>query len=84
MVEIFKVKLPKEHHDDLQEAVPKVAEDLRVWQEYVEGKGKRKQSHRVGGKEFKDGPGNLQWTMLLTKYFPFTVQEHDSDNLFVL
>ena len=64
MVEVFKVKLPKEHHDDLQEAVPKVTEDLRVWKEYVEGKGKSKQSHRVGGKEFKDCPGNLQWTIL--------------------
>ena len=64
MVEVFKVKLPKEHHDDLQEAVSKVAEDLRVWQEYVEGEGKSKQIDRVGGKEFKDCPGNLQWTIL--------------------
>ena len=47
MVEVFKVKLPKEHHDDLQEAVSKVAEDLRVWQEYVEGEGESKQIDRV-------------------------------------
>ena len=63
MVQIFKVKLPKEHHDDLQEAVSKVAEDLRVWQEYVEGEGESEQNHGVAKEEFKDCPGDLQWTM---------------------
>ena len=74
MVEVFKVELPKEHHDDLQEAVPKVTEYLRVWEEYVKGKGESKQSHRVGGKEFKDCPGNLQWTILFPRSYQFSLK----------
>ena len=69
MVEVFKVKLPEEHHDDLQEAVSKVAEDLRVWQKYVEGEGESKQIDGVGGEEFKDCPGNLPWTILFMRSY---------------
>ena len=71
MVEVFKVKLPEEHHDDLEEAVPKVAEDLRVWQEYVEGEGESKQIDRVGGEEFKDCPGNLRWKIMFLRSYSF-------------
>ena len=52
MVEVLEVKLAKQHHDDLQEAVPEVAEDLRVWQENVEGEGESEQDHGVAKEEF--------------------------------
>ena len=60
VVEVLKVKLAKEHHDNLQEAVAEVAEDLRVGQQYVEGECKSQQVHRVGGEEFKDCPCHLK------------------------
>ena len=60
MVEVLEVKLAKQHHDDLEEAVPEVAEDLRVWQENVEGEGESEQNHGVAKEEFKDCPGDLQ------------------------